>query len=313
MARPNEKFEIWIQKERELKEEFMLKNIQKWCQEFPQKCAISATQPIKLGPLSQTAVLTSKQTVTVTTEFYEIIRKKFREYKHQKAHQSKSRLQTRVDPSVVLKLEKIREKLGHTSSSATLELIIENFDEGKIKHLQHIEDLKNKIIEQRDYEVFIERKHKNESNKDQTINSKVQDYLFSQWAETKLKLAILEEHISTLKNIPDLYSSKSEEDKNKLLKKIKLDLNAEFKDTILSIKSTFASSPETHNSPTVTTGFLNQEKSNIPLPIKPSSFSDGIHVNDSFQTIEETPQQIVENDKSSPDILINPMKYFSSQ
>lgn len=313
MPRPYERFEIWIQKERELKEEFIHKNLQNWCQEFPQQCTLSTIHPISLAPLSEKAVLTSKQTVSITKEFYEDIRQKFRAFKFQKTHQSKSRVQTRVSKNSVSKLEKIRKKLGHTNSSATLELIIENFDEGKIKHLQHIEDLKNKIIEQRDYEVFIERKHKNESKKDQTINSKVQDYLFSQWVETKLKLAILEEHISTLENIPDLYSSKSEEEKNILLKKIKSDLNAEFKDTILSIKSTFTSSPETHNSPALAATLLNQEKSNIPLPIKPSSFPDGLQVNSSLQTIEEIPKKIVRNNEPLPEIVMNPMKNFSSK
>ncbi|MFW1798510.1 hypothetical protein ACG9YX_00455 [Acinetobacter nematophilus] len=285
MARIFEPFNIWIQKERELKEEFIYNNIQEWCKDAPRECAIYTTQPIDLGPRSQKAVLTSKETVNVTNEFYEVIRKKFRAFKYQKNHQSQGRVQTRVKKSTVSKLEQIKKKLKHSNISATLELIIDNFDEDKIKDLQRIENLENKIKYQRDYEAFLINKHEKADKENQELNSKVQDYLFSQWIETQLKLKTLEEHISNQESLENLYSSQNEKVKNKLLKNIKSELNSDLMDKIINIKATNQSNSDTHRFPLATT--VNQEKNNPPLSIKQSAYSNAKQISHSTSLSEE--------------------------
>ena len=113
MARPYEHLNIWIQNDRELKEKFILQNKNEWLKNYPNEFYVSVTQHNNLGPYAEVAVLSTKEVMTISKRLYEIIRKKFREFKYWKNHKSKGHLQARISKNTKLKLENIKRKLEH--------------------------------------------------------------------------------------------------------------------------------------------------------------------------------------------------------
>ena len=96
MTRPYEHLSIWIQSDRDLKEKFIRDNKEKWILKYPYEFHISSAQQNNLGPSAEVATLKSKEILTVSKQVYELIRKKFREFKYQKNHKSKGHLQARI-------------------------------------------------------------------------------------------------------------------------------------------------------------------------------------------------------------------------
>ncbi len=108
MARPYEQLSIWIQDDREIKEKFIRNNAEKWKLKYPYEFHISNAQQNNLGPSAEVAILKSKEILTVSKQVYELIRKKFREFKYQTNHKSKRHLQARLSTDTKSKLENIK-------------------------------------------------------------------------------------------------------------------------------------------------------------------------------------------------------------
>ncbi|WEI19878.1 hypothetical protein PY247_08850 [Acinetobacter proteolyticus] len=74
---------------------------------------MSISQPqILFGYDQEQAILSTKEFVAASKDFYETIRKKFREHKHQTSKQHKSRIQARISKSSTSKLEQIKKSLN---------------------------------------------------------------------------------------------------------------------------------------------------------------------------------------------------------
>ncbi|WEI23329.1 hypothetical protein PYR74_04675 [Acinetobacter bereziniae] len=102
-----------MKKDNKTKEDFIQKNKDTWSKSIPQKFNVSISQPLILfGYDQEQATLSTKEIVTVSKEFYETIRKKFREYKYQLSKQHKSRIQARISKSTTSKLEQIKKSLN---------------------------------------------------------------------------------------------------------------------------------------------------------------------------------------------------------
>ena len=158
MARPYEQLSIWIQDDRELKEKFIRNNAGKWASKYPHEFYISNAQQNNLGPSAEVATLKSKEILIVSKQVYELIRKKFREFKYQKNHKSKSHLQARISTDTKSELEKIKRKLERGNTSITLEHVIKNFDVDSFKLKLQIEDLQEQLKKAENYIALLNKK-----------------------------------------------------------------------------------------------------------------------------------------------------------
>lgn len=265
MSRPYENFENWMKKDNKTKEDFIQKNKDTWSKSIPQKFNVSISQPLILfGYDQEQATLSTKEIVTVSKEFYEIIRKKFREYKYQISKQHKSRIQARISKSTTSKLEQIKKKLEHSNASGTLEHIINSFDEDKLQQKIHINNLQVQIQKLRDYEEYIKSKHKLELKEAHALNKKTQDYLFSQWVAATLKLKILDQHISTQDDIDHIYESFDQKEKEAAQAKIITELKSRLEDKILNIKASLKPASDDIIPLNINTSLNFHEKTIIP-------------------------------------------------
>ncbi|MGQ0475793.1 amino acid ABC transporter substrate-binding protein [Acinetobacter variabilis] len=237
MARPYEHLSIWIQNDRELKEEFILQNKNEWLKNYPNEFYVSVTQHNNLGPYAEVAVLSTKEVMTISKRLYEIIRKKFREFKYRKNHKSKGHLQARISKNTKLKLENIKKKLEHGNASTTLEHMIKNFDEDKFKLKLQVEDLQEQLKVAKSNEALLTKRSENTLKMQQAYDNQIQDYLFSQWVAATLKLKILNQHISTQDDIDHIYEFFDKKEKEAAQAKIITELKSRLEDKILNIKA----------------------------------------------------------------------------
>ncbi len=308
MSRPYENFENWMKKDNKTKEDFIQKNKDTWSKSIPQKFNVSISQPLILfGYDQEQATLSTKEIVTVSKEFYETIRKKFREYKYQLSKQHKSRIQARISKSTTSKLEQIKKKLEHSSASGTLEHVINSFDEDKLKQQIQINKLQEQIQKLRDYEEYIKSKHKLELETAHALNQKIQDYLFSQWVSTQQKLEVLENQFPNEDDLDQIYASQSDEGKENSRRIIKSNLQSDFNNNLLRITATLELKSETTN-PLHTTIAPISENDYPPIYPRPSGFTkQGEISHDGIEEKTDSKQRAV------PEYLTNPIKLFTNK
>lgn len=316
MARPYEQLSIWIQDDRELKEKFIRNNAGKWASKYPHEFYISNAQQNNLGPSAEVATLKSKEILIVSKQVYELIRKKFREFKYQKNHKSKSHLQARISTDTRSKLENIKKKLERGNTSITLEHVIKNFDEDTFELKLQVEDLEEKLKKAEDYEALLNKKSEEKLKMQQACDKKIQEYLFNQWVFTTLKLKILDQHISTQDDIDRIYESFDKIEKEAAQAEIITELESRLEDKILSIKASLKPASNEIIPLHVSTSLILQE--NAIMPIKISGYTKGFSTLHEPLISENPPEE--HSDTKSPNIkphtehsylpehLLNPFK-----
>lgn len=316
MARPYEQLSIWIQDDRELKEKFIRNNAGKWASKYPHEFYISNAQQNNLGPSAEVATLKSKEILIVSKQVYELIRKKFREFKYRKNHKSKGHLQARISKNTKLKLENIKRKLEHANASTTLEHMIKNFDEDKFKLKLQVEDLQEQLKVAKSDEALLTKRSENTLKMQQACDKKIQEYLFNQWVFTTLKLKILDQHISTQDDIDRIYESFDKIEKEAAQAEIITELESRLEDKILSIKASLKPASNEIIPLHVSTSLILQE--NAIMPIKISGYTKGFSTLHEPLISENPPEE--HSDTKSPNIkphtehsylpehLLNPFK-----
>lgn len=316
MARPYEQLSIWIQDDRELKEKFIRNNAGKWASKYPHEFYISNAQQNNLGPSAEVATLKSKEILIVSKQVYELIRKKFREFKYQKNHKSKSHLQARISTDTRSKLENIKKKLERGNTAITLEHVIKNFDEDTFELKLQVEDLEEKLKKAKDCEALLNKKSEEKLKMQQAYDKKIQEYLFNQWVFTTLKLKILDQHISTQDDIDRIYESFDKIKKDAAQAEIITELESRLEDKILSIKASLKPASDEIIPLHVSTSLILQE--NAIMPIKISGYTKGFSTLHESLISENPPEE--HSDTESPKIkphtehshlpehLLNPLK-----
>ena len=274
MARPYEQLSIWIQDDRELKEKFIRNNAGKWASKYPHEFYISNAQQNNLGPSAEVATLKSKEILIVSKQVYELIRKKFREFKYQKNHKSKSHLQARISTDTKSELEKIKRKLERGNTSITLEHVIKNFDVDSFKLKLQIEDLQEQLKKAENYIALLNKKSEDTLKLQQSYSDQIQEYLFNQWFSTTLKLKILDQYISTQDDIDRIYESFDKIEKEAAQAEIITELKYRLEDEILNIKASLKPSSDEVIPLNVSTSPIFHE--NTITPIKPSGYTKGL-------------------------------------
>lgn len=274
MARPYEHLSIWIQNDRERKEKFILQNKNEWLKIYPNEFDISVTQHNNLDPCAEVTVLSTKEVMTISKRLYEIIRKKFREFKYQKNHKSKEHLQARISTNTKLKLENIKRKLEHANASTTLEHVIKNFDEDKFKLKLQVEDLQEQLKMAKNNEALLNKRSEYTLKMQQAFDNQIQEYLFNQWVAITLKLKMLDQYISSKEDIDSIYKSFDKIEKEPAQTEIITKLKSILEDKILNIKASLKSVSDEVVPLNVSTN-LNFQKNTI-IPTKPSSYAKGL-------------------------------------
>ena len=274
MARPYEQLSIWIQDDRELKEKFIRNNAEKWKLKYPYEFYISSAQQNNLGPSAEVATLKSKEILTVSKQVYELIRKKFREFKYQKNHKSKGHLQARISTDTKSKLENIKKKLERGNTSITLEHVIKNFDEDTFKLKLQVEDLQEQLKKAKNDEALLNKKSEEKLKMQQSYSDQIQEYLFNQWIFTTLKLKILDQHISTQDDVDRIYESFDKIKKEAAQAEIITELKYRLEYEILNIKASLKPSSDEVIPLNVSTSPIFHE--NTITPIKPSGYTKGL-------------------------------------
>ena len=316
MARPYEKLSIWIQDDRELKEKFIRDNAEKWTLKYPYEFYISNAQQNNLGPSAEVTILKSKEILTVSKQVYELIRKKFREFKYQKNHKLKGHLQARISTNTKSKLEHIKRKLERGNTSITLEHVIKNFDEDTFKLKLQVEDLKEKLKKAEDYEALLDKKSEEKLKMQQAYDKKIQEYLFNQWVFTTLKLKILDQHISTQDDIDRIYESFDKIKKEAAQAAIITELESRLEDKILNIKASLKPASDEIIPLHVSTSLILQE--NAIMPIKISGYTKGFSTLHEPLISENPPEEHFDTESPNikphtehshlPEHLLNPLK-----
>ncbi|WP_353166520.1 amino acid ABC transporter substrate-binding protein [Acinetobacter sp.] len=301
MARPYEQLSIWIQDDREIKEKFIRNNAEKWKLKYPYEFHISNAQQNNLGPSAEVAILKSKEILTVSKQVYELIRKKFREFKYQKNHKSKGYLQARISTNTKSKLEHIKRKLEQGNTSTTLEHVIRNFDEDSFILKLQVEDLQEQLKMEKNYEHLLNKKSEDRLKIQQEYNDQIQEYLFNQWIATTLKLKILDQHISTQDDIDHIYESFDKKEKEAAQAEIITELKSRLEDKILSIKASLKpASDEVIPLPVSTSQIFNE---NTIMPTKPSGYTKGFSTAHEHPVSKNQPEE--QSDAESPTIKTN--------
>lgn len=301
MARPYEQLSIWIQDDRELKEKFIRNNAEKWKLKYPYEFYISSAQQNNLGPSAEVATLKSKEILTVSKQVYELIRKKFREFKYQKNHKSKGHLQARISTDTKSKLENIKRKLERGNTSITLEHVIKNFDEDTFKLKLKVEDLQEQLKKAKNDEALLNKKSEEKLKMQQAYDKKIQEYLFNQWIFTTLKLKILDQHISTQDDIDRIYESFDKIEKEAAQAEIITELKYRLEDEILNIKASLKPASDEVIPLNVSTSPIFHE--NTITPIKPSGYTKGLSTPHECPVSENLPEE--HSDTEYPTIKTN--------
>ena len=301
MARPYEQLSIWIQDDRELKEKFIRNNAEKWKLKYPYEFYISSAQQNNLGPSAEVVTLKSKEILTVSKQVYELIRKKFREFKYQKNHKSKSHLQARISTDTKSELEKIKRKLERGNTSITLEHVIKNFDVDSFKLKLQIEDLQEQLKKAKNDEALLNKKSEEKLKMQQSYSDQIQEYLFNQWIFSTLKLKILDQHISTQDDVDRIYESFDKIEKEAAQAEIITKLKSRLEDKMLNIKASLKpASDEVIPLPVSTSQIFNE---NTIMPIKPSGYTKGFSTAHEHPVSENLPEE--HSDTEYPTIKTN--------
>ncbi|MFW1995500.1 amino acid ABC transporter substrate-binding protein [Acinetobacter guillouiae] len=301
MARPYEQLSIWIQNDREFKEKFIRDNAEKWTLKYPNEFFISDAQQNNLGLFGEVTTLKSKEILTVSKQVYELIRKKFRESKYKKNHKSKGYLQARISTNAKSKLEHIKRKLERGNTSITLEHVIKNFDEDSFNLKIEVENLQERLKQAHNHEKLLNKKSEDKLKRQQAYNDQIQEYLFSQWFSTALKLKILDQHISTQDDIDRIYESFDKIEKEATQAEIITELKSRLEDKILSIKASLKlASDEVIPLPVSTSQIFNE---NTIMPTKPSGYTKGFSTTHEHPVSENPPEE--QPDTESPTIKTN--------
>ena len=301
MARPYEQLSIWIQNNQELKEKFIQLNKHEWLKLYPNEFYISVTQQNNLAPYSEVTVLKTKEIMTVSKRVYEIIRKKFREFKYQKNHKSKGHLQARISTNTKSKLEHIKRKLEQGNTSTTLEHVIKNFDEDSFILKLQVEDLQEQLKMAKNYEHLLNKKAEDRLKMQQEYDNQIQEYLFNQWIATTLKLKMLDQHISTQDDIDHIYESFDKNEKEAAQAKIITKLKSRLEDKMLHIKASLKPASDEIIPLHVSTSPIFQE--NAIMPIKPSGYTKGFSTPHERPVSENPPEE--HSDTEHPTIKSN--------
>ena len=301
MARPYEQLSIWIQDDRELKEKFIRNNAEKWKLKYPYEFYISSAQQNNLGPSAEVATLKSKEILTVSKQVYELIRKKFREFKYQKNHKSKGHLQARISTDTKSKLENIKKKLERGNTSITLEHVIKNFDVDSFKLKLQIEDLQEQLKKAKNDEALLNKKSEEKLKMQQSYSDQIQEYLFNQWIFSTLKLKILDQHISTQDDVDRIYESFDKIKKEAAQAEIITELKYRLEDEILNIKASLKPASDEVIPLNVSTSPIFHE--NTITPIKPSGYTKGLSTPHECPVSENLPEE--HSDTEYPTIKTN--------
>ena len=301
MARPYEQLSIWIQDDRELKEKFIRNNAEKWKLKYPYEFYISTAQQNNLGPSAEVVTLKSKEILTVSKQVYELIRKKFREFKYQKNHKSKGHLQARISTDTKSKLENIKKKLERGNTSITLEHVIKNFDEDTFKLKLQVEDLQEQLKKAKNDEALLNKKSEEKLKMQQSYSDQIQEYLFNQWIFSTLKLKILDQHISTQDDVDRIYESFDKIKKEAAQAEIITELKYRLEDEILNIKASLKPASDEVIPLNVSTSPIFHE--NTITPIKPSGYTKGLSTPHECPVSENLPEE--HSDTEYPTIKTN--------
>ena len=301
MARPYEQLSIWIQDDRELKEKFIRNNAEKWKLKYPYEFYISSAQQNNLGPSAEVVTLKSKEILTVSKQVYELIRKKFREFKYQKNHKSKGHLQARISTDTKSKLENIKKKIERGNTSITLEHVIKNFDEDTFKLKLQVEDLQEQLKKAKNDEALLNKKSEEKLKMQQSYSDQIQEYLFNQWIFSTLKLKILDQHISTQDDVDRIYESFDKIKKEAAQAEIITELKYRLEDEILNIKASLKPASDEVIPLNVSTSPIFQE--NAIMPIKPSGYTKGFSTAHEHPVSENLPEE--HSDTEYPTIKTN--------
>ena len=301
MARPYEQLSIWIQDDRELKEKFIRDNVGKWTLKYPNEFFISNSQQNNLGLFDEVTTLKSKEILTVSKQVYELIRKKFREFKYQKNHKSKGHLQARISTNAKSKLEHIKRKLERGNTSITLEHVIKNFDEDKFNLKIEVENLQERLKQAHNHEKLLNKKSEDKLKRQQADNDHIQEYLFTQWVATTLKLKMLDQHISTQDDIDHIYESFDKIKKEAAQAEIITELKYRLEDEILNIKASLKPASDEVIPLNVSTSPIFHE--NTITPIKPSGYTKGLSTPHECPVSENLPEE--HSDTEYPTIKTN--------
>ena len=301
MARPYEQLSIWIQNDRELKEKFIRDNAEKWTLKYPNQFFISDAQQNNLGLFDEVTTLKSKEILTVSKQVYELIRKKFREFKYKKNHKSKGHLQARISTNAKSKLEHIKRKLERGNTSITLEHVIKNFDEDSFNLKIEVENLQERLKQAHNHEKLLNKKSEDKLKRQQADNDQIQEYLFSQWVSTALKLKILDQHISTQDDIDRIYESFDKIEKEAAQAEIITELKSRLEDKILSIKASLKPASDEVIPLNISTIQISHE--NAIMPVKPSGYTKGFSTAHEHPVSENPPEE--QSDTKSPTIKMN--------
>lgn len=301
MARPYEQLSIWIQNDRELKEKFIRDNAEKWTLKYPNQFFISDAQQNNLGLFGEVTTLKSKEILTVSKQVYELIRKKFREFKYKKNHKSKGHLQARISTNAKSKLEHIKRKLERGNTSITLEHVIKNFDEDSFNLKIEVENLQERLKQAHNHEKLLNKKSEDKLKRQQADNDQIQEYLFSQWVSTALKLKILDQHISTQDDIDRIYESFDKIEKEAAQAEIITELKSRLEDKMLNIKASLKPASDEVIPLNVSTSLIFHE--NAIMPIKPSGYTKGFSTPHEHPISENPPEE--HSDTEYPTIKTN--------
>ena len=301
MTRPYEHLSIWIQDDRELKEKFIRDNVGKWTLKYPNEFFISNSQQNNLGLFDEVTTLKSKEILTVSKQVYELIRKKFREFKYQKNHKSKGHLQARISTDTKSKLENIKKKLERGNTSITLEHVIKNFDEDTFKLKLQVEDLQEQLKKAKNDEALLNKKSEEKLKMQQSYSDQIQEYLFNQWIFSTLKLKILDQHISTQDDVDRIYESFDKIKKEAAQAEIITELKYRLEDEILNIKASLKPASDEVIPLNVSTSPIFHE--NTITPIKPSGYTKGLSTPHECPVSENLPEE--HSDTEYPTIKTN--------
>ena len=301
MARPYEHLSIWIQNDRELKEEFILQNKDDWLKIYPNEFYVSVTKYNNLGQYAEVAVLSTKEVMTISKRLYEIIRKKFREFKYRKNHKSKGHLQARISKNTKLKLENIKRKLEHANASTTLEHMIKSFDEDKFKLKLQVEDLQEQLKVAKSNEALLTERSENTLKMQQAYDNQIQEYLFNQCVAITLKLKMLDQYISFKEDIDSIYESFDKIEKEAAQAEIITKLKSRLEDKMLNIKASLKPTSDEVVPLNVSTD-LDSHK-NTTISTKPSSYAKGLSTHHDSPVSENPPKDL--SDTEHPTIKSN--------
>ena len=301
MTRPYEHLSIWIQSDRELKEKFIRDNKEKWVLKYPHEFFISNTRQNTLEPSAEVVALKSKEILTVSKRVYEIIRKKFREFKYQKNHKSKGHLQARISTNTKSKLEHIKRKLEQGNTSTTLEHVIKNFDEDSFILKLQVEDLQEQLKKAKNDEALLNKKSEEKLKMQQSYSDQIQEYLFNQWIFSTLKLKILDQHISTQDDVDRIYESFDKIKKEAAQAEIITELKYRLEDEILNIKASLKPASDEVIPLNISTIQIFHE--NTITPIKPSGYTKGLSTPHECPVSENLPEE--HSDTEYPTIKTN--------